>query len=99
MKWPQIRVVPLQKPSLAPVCGHTSTPSVTRVTSQYSLIGLCGRQETLFNGIASLLYLGASALLSFTVQSVLWPQYVVTPYFQVYPALTAAYVSNCTIHM
>ncbi|XP_043237931.1 protein singles bar-like [Amphibalanus amphitrite] len=47
--------------------------------------------ETLFNGIASVLYVAASGLLSFTVQSVLWPQYVVTPYFQVYPALTAAY--------
>ena len=55
-----------------PVCGHTSTPSVTRVTSQYSLIGLCDRQETLFNGIASLLYPGGlgSPLVHRTVRTV-----------------------------
>lgn len=50
-------------------------------------------QETLFNGIAAVLYLGASSYLALKVQTELWPQYVVTPYFQVYPALTAAYVS------
>ncbi|XP_037084773.1 protein singles bar-like [Pollicipes pollicipes] len=65
------------------LCYLVSAPSVALIRQSIF--------ETLFNGVAAVLYLGASAFLSFTVQSVLWPQYVVTPYFQVYPALTAAY--------
>ena len=54
-------------------------------------------QEPLFNGVASALYIGASAYLLVTVQTILWPLYIVTPFFQTYPALTAAYVSSFQI--
>jgi hypothetical protein len=50
-------------------------------------------QETLFNAVAALLYASSSGYLSYAVNIFLRPLYVVTPFFQVYPAMTAAYVS------
>jgi hypothetical protein len=51
-------------------------------------------QETLFNAVAAFLYLSSSSYLSYGVNVFLRPLYVVTPFFQVYPAMTAAYVSS-----
>jgi hypothetical protein len=51
-------------------------------------------QETLFNAVAALLYASSSGYLSYAVNIFLRPLYVVTPFFQVYPAMTAAYVSE-----
>lgn len=50
-------------------------------------------QETLFNVVAAFGYLSSSSYLGFAVKTFLYPLYLVTPYFQVYPAMTAAYVS------
>ena len=50
-------------------------------------------QETLFNAVAALLYISSSSYLSYAVNIFLRPLYLVTPFFQVYPAMTAAYVS------
>nr|CAH7757063.1 unnamed protein product [Callosobruchus chinensis] len=48
--------------------------------------------ETLFNGIAAFSYLSSCSYLGWTVNMVLQPLYLVTPYFQVYPAMSAAYM-------
>ncbi|XP_047119908.1 protein singles bar [Schistocerca piceifrons] len=48
--------------------------------------------ETLFNGTAAFLYLSASSYLAHAVLTDLWNMYTVTPFFQAYPAMTAAYV-------
>jgi hypothetical protein len=62
-----------------------------------------GFQETLFNAVAALLYFSSSSYLSYAVNVFLRPLYLVTPFFQVYPAMTAVYVSPtsymCTDHM
>jgi hypothetical protein len=50
-------------------------------------------QETLFNAVAAFLYASSSSYLSYAVNVFLRPQYLVTPFFQVYPAMTAVYVS------
>ncbi|XP_025837309.1 protein singles bar [Agrilus planipennis] len=47
--------------------------------------------ETAFNTVASLSYLSACSYLGFIVNTVLSPLYSATPFFQVYPAMTAAY--------
>ncbi|KAK7075052.1 hypothetical protein SK128_006945 [Halocaridina rubra] len=49
--------------------------------------------ETVFNVLIGILYLISSSHLSWAVQTWLYPHYRVTPYFTVYPAMTAAYVS------
>ncbi|XP_042883089.1 protein singles bar-like [Penaeus japonicus] len=48
--------------------------------------------ETIFNCLACILYLLSSSHLSWAVQTWLWPQYRITPYYTVYPAMTACYV-------
>ncbi|XP_037803320.1 protein singles bar-like [Penaeus monodon] len=48
--------------------------------------------ETVFNILACILYLLSSSHLSWAVQTLLWPQYRITPYYTVYPAMTACYV-------
>ncbi|KAK8754135.1 hypothetical protein OTU49_012946 [Cherax quadricarinatus] len=48
--------------------------------------------EVVFNTLACILYLTASPYLSWAVQTSLWGRYLVTPYFTVYPAMTAAYI-------
>lgn len=53
-----------------------------------------GFQETLFNAVAAFLYFSSSSYLSYAVNIFLRPLYVVTPFFQVYPAMTATYVSS-----
>jgi hypothetical protein len=54
-------------------------------------------QETLFNAVAAVLYASSSGYLSYAVNIFLRPLYVVTPFFQVYPAMTAAYVSPVSV--
>lgn len=51
-------------------------------------------QEALFNVVAAFLYITSSSYLSYAVTAFLKPLYIVTPFFQVYPAMTAAYVSS-----
>jgi hypothetical protein len=53
-----------------------------------------GFQETLFNAVAAFLYFSSSSYLSYAVNIFLKPLYVVTPFFQVYPAMTGSYVSS-----
>lgn len=48
--------------------------------------------ETVFNTLACLLYLTSSSYLSWAVHTWLWPGYVLTPGYSVYPAMTAAYI-------
>ncbi|CAH1156251.1 unnamed protein product [Phaedon cochleariae] len=48
--------------------------------------------ETLFNGVASFSYITSCSYLGWAVNMFLQPMYVVTPYFQVYPAMSAAYM-------
>lgn len=50
-------------------------------------------QETVFNAVACFSYLSSCSYLGFSVNTFLYPLYIVTPYFQVYPAMSAAYVS------
>ncbi|CAG9862228.1 unnamed protein product [Phyllotreta striolata] len=47
--------------------------------------------ETLFNSIAALSYFGSCSYLGWAVYTVLKPMFVVTPFFQVYPAMSAVY--------
>lgn len=48
--------------------------------------------ETLFNAVAAFLYVSSSSYMSYAVNVFLRPLYLVTPFFQVYPAMTAAYI-------
>ncbi|KAB0794418.1 hypothetical protein PPYR_11257 [Photinus pyralis] len=48
--------------------------------------------ETAFNITACVSFLSASSYLGFAVNAFLYPMYIITPFFQVYPAMTAAYV-------
>lgn len=60
-------------------------------TNSYSLL----RQslfETLYNAIAACSYISASSYLAFAVNTFLYPLYLITPYYQVYPAMSAAYM-------
>lgn len=43
--------------------------------------------------VACFSYLSSCSYLGFAVNTSLYPMYLVTPYFQVYPAMSAAYVS------
>lgn len=51
-------------------------------------------QEITFNAVASFSYLSSCSYLGFAVNTFLYPLYIITPFFQVYPAMTAAYVSK-----
>ncbi|GAB6030441.1 hypothetical protein CHUAL_007311 [Chamberlinius hualienensis] len=46
--------------------------------------------EIIFNVVAAWLYLGAASYLLVMTSLILWPLYIITPFFQAYPALTAA---------
>ncbi|XP_063237941.1 protein singles bar [Bacillus rossius redtenbacheri] len=48
--------------------------------------------EVMFNAVASFLYLSAASYMGYTVNLFLWPKYLITPYYQVYPAMTAVYI-------
>nr|XP_023026943.1 protein singles bar isoform X1 [Leptinotarsa decemlineata] len=48
--------------------------------------------ETLFNGVAAFSYISSCSYLGWAVNVFLHPMYLVTPFFQVYPALSAAYM-------
>ncbi|XP_072393044.1 protein singles bar [Diabrotica undecimpunctata] len=48
--------------------------------------------ETLFNGVAALSYFGSCSYLGWAVNTFLQPMYIITPFFQVYPAMSAAYM-------
>ncbi|KAF7990424.1 hypothetical protein HCN44_000229 [Aphidius gifuensis] len=48
--------------------------------------------EMLFNAIASFLYLSSASYLFFSTKFFLGPQYYITPGFEVYPAMIAAYM-------
>ncbi|KAG5900501.1 hypothetical protein JTB14_010911 [Gonioctena quinquepunctata] len=48
--------------------------------------------ETLFNCVAAFSYISSCSYLGWAVNMFLQPMYVVTPYYQVYPAMSAAYM-------
>ncbi|XP_022916013.1 protein singles bar [Onthophagus taurus] len=48
--------------------------------------------ETSFNILASCGYLSSCSVLGFIVNTVLYPLYMVTPFFQVFPAMTSTYI-------
>ncbi|CAH1375764.1 unnamed protein product [Tenebrio molitor] len=48
--------------------------------------------ETIFNAVACFSYLSSCTYLGYIVCMILKPMYLVTPYFQVYPAMSAAYM-------
>ncbi|XP_013787258.2 protein singles bar-like [Limulus polyphemus] len=48
--------------------------------------------ETVQNSVASMLYTGSSIFLLIRTYFILWPLYLVTPYFQAYPAMMAVSV-------
>lgn len=50
-------------------------------------------QEVLFNILAALTYMSSCSYLGYVVNIVLEPVYMITPHYQVYPAMSAAYVS------
>ncbi|XP_050308902.1 protein singles bar [Anthonomus grandis grandis] len=50
--------------------------------------------ETLFNCLAALTYLGTCSYLGYVVNVVLQPVYTITPQYQVYPAMSAAYMAG-----
>lgn len=46
----------------------------------------------MFNSLASFLYLSSASYLAFSTKIFLLPEYYIRPGFDVYPAMTAAYV-------
>ncbi|KAF5273837.1 hypothetical protein FQA39_LY00952 [Lamprigera yunnana] len=48
--------------------------------------------ETVFNALACFSYLSSCSYLGFVVNTFLYPLYKLTPFFQVYPAMSAAYI-------
>ncbi|XP_058791763.1 protein singles bar [Phymastichus coffea] len=50
--------------------------------------------EMLFNGLSCFMYLSSTTYLAFATKIFLWPMYVITPGFDVYPAMTAAYLMS-----
>ncbi|XP_076749222.1 MARVEL domain-containing protein sing isoform X1 [Xylocopa sonorina] len=48
--------------------------------------------EMMFNALASFLYLSSASYLAFSTKVFLLPEYYIKPGFDVYPAMTAAYV-------
>lgn len=54
----------------------------------------CLLQEMMFNALASFLYLSSASYLAFSTKIFLLPEYYLKPGFDVYPAMTAAYVSE-----
>ncbi|XP_076180629.1 MARVEL domain-containing protein sing isoform X1 [Ptiloglossa arizonensis] len=51
-------------------------------------------QEMMFNALASFLYLSSASYLAFSTKVFLLPEYYVRPGFDVYPAMTAAYMMS-----
>ncbi|XP_033330174.1 MARVEL domain-containing protein sing isoform X3 [Megalopta genalis] len=49
-------------------------------------------QEMMFNALASFLYLSSASYLAFSTKLFLLPEYYIRPGFDVYPAMTAAYM-------
>lgn len=47
----------------------------------------------MFNTIACFFCMSSASCLGFATKMFLWPLYAITPGFDVYPAMTAAYVS------
>ncbi|XP_011497506.1 PREDICTED: uncharacterized protein LOC105361902 [Ceratosolen solmsi marchali] len=50
--------------------------------------------EMMFNALSCFLYLSSASYLAFSTKMFLWPMYVITPGFDVYPAMTAAYLMS-----
>ncbi|KAJ8982135.1 hypothetical protein NQ317_002862 [Molorchus minor] len=48
--------------------------------------------ETVFNIVAAFSYITSCSYLGYAVNVFLQPMYLITPYFQVYPAMSAAYM-------
>ncbi|XP_069677008.1 protein singles bar [Periplaneta americana] len=48
--------------------------------------------EPVFNAVAAFLYLSSASYLSYGVNIFLRPLYIVQPFFEVYPAMTACYI-------
>ncbi|XP_015121725.1 protein singles bar [Diachasma alloeum] len=53
--------------------------------------------EMMFNALACFLYLTSASYLGFSTKMFLWPQYYITPGFDVYPAMTAAYMLSVVV--
>ncbi|KAK4875621.1 hypothetical protein RN001_012043 [Aquatica leii] len=53
--------------------------------------------ETTFNALACFSYLSSCSYLGFAVNTFLYPLYIMTPFFQVYPAMTAAYILGLVV--
>lgn len=52
----------------------------------------------MFNSLASFLYLSSASYLAFSTKIFLLPEYYIRPGFDVYPAMTAAYVRALIIY-
>ncbi|XP_078052028.1 MARVEL domain-containing protein sing [Augochlora pura] len=50
--------------------------------------------EVMFNALASFLYLSSASYLAFSTKLFLLPEYYIKPGFDVYPAMTAAYMMS-----
>ncbi|XP_031835985.1 MARVEL domain-containing protein sing isoform X2 [Nomia melanderi] len=50
--------------------------------------------EMMFNALASFLYLSSASYLAFSTKMFLLPEYYIRPGFDVYPAMTAAYMMS-----
>ncbi|KAK2575535.1 hypothetical protein KPH14_011255 [Odynerus spinipes] len=50
--------------------------------------------EMMFNAVASFLYLSSASYLAFSTKVFLLPEYYLKPGFDVYPAMTAAYIMS-----
>ncbi|XP_006616447.1 protein singles bar [Apis florea] len=50
--------------------------------------------ELMFNSLASFLYLSSASYLAFSTKIFLLPEYYIRPGFDVYPAMTAAYIMS-----
>ncbi|KAK0171063.1 hypothetical protein PV327_007764 [Microctonus hyperodae] len=50
--------------------------------------------EIMFNALACFLNLSSASYLAFSTKMFLWAQYYITPGFDVYPAMTAAYMMS-----
>ncbi|XP_024945501.1 protein singles bar [Cephus cinctus] len=48
--------------------------------------------ELMFNALACFLYMSSASYLAFSTKMFLWAQYLLTPGYDVYPAMTAAYL-------
>lgn len=53
----------------------------------------------MFNALASFLYLSSASYLAFSTKLFLLPEYYIRPGFDVYPAMSAAYVRILSLTM